>query len=143
MDEQKLKSIISELESENVEDKALFGIYEDGGIQYDTHIRANKEGLICYAIHFLKAADNHDSRLEKENFERTYLISNDNDWIDTQSDIFINSIEPFPLEVQKPIKRSKTQLFKEKMGSIGCLLILILIVVSIFVGISTIFEWLI
>lgn len=143
LDEQKLKSIISELEVENIEDKALFGIYEDGGIQYDTHIQANKEGLICYAIQLLKAAENHDSRLKKEGLERTYSMSNDIDWIDTQSDIFINSVEPFNFNNEDSLKRSKVDLFKEKVNTVGCLLILILIVVSIFVGIGTLFEWMI
>jgi hypothetical protein len=143
VDTEKLQSIITSLENENDDKRALFGIYEDGGIQNDTHIQANKEGLICFAITLLKAAENHDTRIEGEGLELSYPISFGDDWIDGQSDIFLNSIEPFPIGGKDHSRQPKKESFKEKIWAIGCIAFLILLVVAIFIGIGTIFEWII
>lgn len=141
MDKEKLQSIITSLENENHDERALFGIYEDGGIQNDTHIQANKEGLICFATILLKAAENHDNRIEEEGLERSYPIIFSNDWIDGQSDIFLNSIEPFPIGGKDLSRQPQKESFKDKVWAIGCIAFLILLVVSVFIGIGTIFEW--
>lgn len=141
MDEQKLKYIITELEESNIDERALFGIYDDGRNQDETYIRANKEGLINFAIDLLKAAETHDERIEKDGFERVHSLNPIDDWVDNQSDVFIDYIEPFPIGDKDLINQSRTESFKEKIGSIGCIALLILFVISAFIGIGTLFEW--
>ncbi|SFT68218.1 hypothetical protein SAMN05216474_1771 [Lishizhenia tianjinensis] len=143
MNEKKLISIITELETEYAESNALFGIYEDGGILPDTHIRANKEGLIHYAIHLLKAAENYGLRLEKEDLERCYLINDKIDWIDDHSDVFIQSIEPIQFIEYETQSRSRIDKIKDTTVAFGCLLTIFLIAISVFVGLGTLLNWMI
>ena len=55
MTEKELENIISNLNKSNKKEEAIFGFYYQEGDEYNTYIKANKQGLGLFSAELLKA----------------------------------------------------------------------------------------
>jgi hypothetical protein len=103
-------------------------------------IRANKEGLELFALELLKSAreiENVLSDPEKNIIPFDY----DEDWVDENSDTFIQYIEPIADKQKLKPKSEYKSTFVDKLMPFGCGLIAIILVISVMVGLVTVFNW--
>jgi hypothetical protein len=117
-------------------EKRYFSIEIYGGGHDESFIRANKSGLIAYAGKLLAAA----KKIDEENKDNNPIkLDHDDAWI--HGDIFIDYVEPiFDLkEFQENVERDEGVL--SIVLGVGCLAIFFIIIISICVGIYTIFQW--
>ena len=136
-----LESIIEQLESSNSKDDAYFGLFDDGSESGEGFIKANREGLSLFAAALLKAArDVNDNTEIKEKI--FYPLTSEKDWIDENSHLLINYIEPSnepreKAEFQPYIKSKKDKALEILVG-----LVVIFVIVATIIGIITIVKWL-
>lgn len=129
MKPQNLKEIISQLETPQLEEKATFGIYQYGGGPDESCIKANKEGMLLFAIHLLNAVEADD------NFSTTVTLPSREDWIAHDSDTVIDWIE-----VIRGNRRSKEEPEAPAIGKLfaaGCVLAIIGFLGSTLIGFFT------
>jgi len=138
LNKEELQKIIEQLESTNSKDEAYIGIFQGGEEPHDLFVKANRQGLELYAVQLLKAS--RDSEEVINDTKRKFIYLDDNDeWI--QGDMFIQYIEP-NLEKREFVKfeENKKHWFGWIFGA-GCLALVLLIVISFFVGLGTIWNW--
>lgn len=136
MDDQKLKELIQELESQNNEEGAYFGIQQYGGGPDESFIQGNKEGLIRFAKELLKAS----IKTEKTDGKVVHFFDDD-EWMDDMSEVGVNYIE----KVDNPnafLKNRPYYSTNENVIGIGCLILFVGIIILTIVGIATVLRWL-
>jgi hypothetical protein len=121
------------------EDDATFGIYQYGGGTDECYIKANKEGLRLYALELLIAAQKAEEVFEdsKQNIIPISYLEN---WIDQDSHVFLQYIDPVRKRAITPSTEAKSTI-KDNLTTGGCLLFLIFILLAVIVGAATIFKW--
>ncbi len=139
MKKEDLQKIISELESANPKEDAYFGIFSNGR-EDESFINANKQGLELFATDLLKASLNAEDLLA-QNPKSVFPLSYDEDWIDEESDILIQYVEPSIEEREKTKAYSYKETLKDKATKVGCIAGLVLALVSAVIGFITILKW--
>lgn len=138
--EKSIQSIIEELEQQASKEKASFGIFQYGGGSDESYIKANKDGLILFALELLKGANQAEKILKDK--EKTIIpIPYEEKWHDDESDISVQYIQPTN---DRLVERQETQItpkFNNNLLGVGCLFVLALLVVSIVIGLWSIIQW--
>jgi len=133
MTSNELHEIIQKIDSDNSLKDATFGIFKYGDpIEYC--IKANSGGLKLFAVELLIAAHNFEYHEKKECHQLELP-----DWVDESSDIVIDYVEPVPNFIAV---RTYEPTWKDKLSDFGCLLVAGILIVSILIGLKTIFTWL-
>lgn len=136
MEYQKIQELIDQFDSEKLKENAYFGIFDEAEYSY---IKANKEGLLLYAMNLIVASKNIDS-ITNDSKDKTVSFERFVDWIDEDSPIVIDYIEKFEGKRKKVIETNKYNFF-EKLIPIGCFLLFIIFGVAFFVGLGEIIKW--
>lgn len=120
-------------------DDAFFAMYQYGSGPDESFAKANKEGLELLAAKLLKASRDFDEIVNNDDKD-VFLLDFDEDWID--GDIIIDYVEPVDKN-KKEIREveSHQTAFSDRLISFGFLGVIILIVISAFVGLISIFKW--
>lgn len=140
MTQEKLQKIIEELEVEVAKDKATFGIFQYGGGSDESFIKADKGGLMLFALEILKAANKYDITLNDKN-KNIIPIKFKESWFSDQSDTVVQYIEPVNerLPNEKPVNHKDT--IFDKLLPFGCYAVLIFLVATLLVGLWTLVKW--
>ena len=136
MDDQKIQELINQFDTEKLKENAYFGIFDEAEYSY---IKANKEGLLLYAMNLIVASKNIDS-ITNDSKDKTVSFGRIADWIDKDSPIVIDYIEKFDGKRNEVVEPTKSSFF-EKLIPIGCFLVFIIFGVSFFVGLAEIISW--
>lgn len=136
MDDQQIQKLINQFDTEKLKENAYFGIFDEAEYSY---IKANKEGLLLYAMNLIVASKNIDS-ITNDSKDKTVPFERFENWIDEDSPIVIDYIEKFEGKRKEVIEPTKSNFF-EKFIPIGCFLLFIIFGVSFFVGLAEIISW--
>ncbi|WCM42500.1 hypothetical protein MG290_02175 [Flavobacterium sp. CBA20B-1] len=139
MDDQKIQELINQFDSEKLKENAYFGIFEYGGGNDESYIKANKEGLLLYSMYMLIASKNINTITDSSK-DKTIPFEHFVDWIDEDSSTIIGYIEKFQGKRKGVIEPTKSN-FYEKLIPIGCFLLFIIFGVCFFVGLAEIISW--
>ena len=131
--------LIEQLRSTINTDEASFGIFQYGGGTDECYIKANKDGLQLYALELLMAAQKMEDGFGDP--ERKIIpISYQDNWIDEDSDVLLQYIDPVRNKTGAPVLEQKSSL-SDKLISGGCFLLFVFIVLSVLVGAVSILKW--
>jgi len=138
---EELQKIIKQFDEDDLKRQGIFGISQYGGGSDESFIRANKEGLQLFALELLKSAIDTDKTLAK--IEKNVIpLSYDEDWIDENSDTIIRYVEPIADKQKIKPKGDYKSTLTDKLIPFGCGLIALILVISVIVGLITLFNWL-
>lgn len=134
------EKFILKLESEASEQNAFFAFFYEEDNQDNEHIKTNKDGLIRFACFLLRIAFNHSPKRSESN-DNIFPI--DQAYSLPQSGVLIHYIK---LINQKKsdyadFVNDEKKTWKDKAFIVGCIGIVILFIISGFVGIFTILKW--
>jgi hypothetical protein len=138
---EELQKIIDQFDEEYLKQQGIFGISQYGGGSDESFIRANKEGLELFALELLKAARDSEATLA-DTEKKIIPFGYDGNWIDENGDTFIHYIEPIADKQKSKPKAEYKMTFSDRLMPYGCGLIAIILVVSVIVGLVTLFKWL-
>jgi hypothetical protein len=134
-----LQNIIARLEEAASKDKATFGIFQYGGGPDESYIKANKEGLMLYAIELLKAANSAEDIINDK--EKSIIpLPFEEGWIDDRSSTIIETVEPVSGRDEPKIEKHPEE-FGDKVVSAGCIVGIALILACIAIGFWTLAKW--
>ncbi len=137
---EELQKIIAQFDEDELKRQGIFGISQYGGGSDESFVRANKEGLELFALELLKSAREIESVLSDP--EKNIIpFDYDEDWVDENSDTFIQYIEPIADKQKLKPKSEYKSTFVDKLMPFGCGLIAIILVISVVVGLVTVFNW--
>ena len=137
---EELQKIIDQFDEVELKRQGIFGISQYGGGSDESFVRANKEGLELFALELLKSAQEVESVLSDP--EKNIIpFEYDEDWVDENSDTFIQYIEPIADKQKLKPKSEYKSTFVDKLMPFGCGLIAIILVISVVVGLVTVFNW--
>jgi len=128
-----LQEIIQKIEASTSPENANFGIFRYGEHHVEGCIKANGEGLKLFAAELLAAAYSFEHNEHKEYHHLEYLP----DWVSEGSDIIIDYVEPVPNLIEA-VTYEVT--WRDKLSDFGCLIMMGILVVSILVGLKSIFS---
>ncbi len=139
MTDEKLKTIISELESRNEKEKAYFGFYQYGGGIDESCMKANRQGLELFACELLKAS--LESQSQKEN--KPELTKLDTDWTDENGDFFFDFVELTNREKEPdnqtfPVPNEGWDIKYVRLVGIVLVMVLICLIIT---GLMTALSW--
>jgi hypothetical protein len=140
LEKEDLQIIIDELEASNSKEDAYFGIFNVSG-QDECFINANKQGLELFAADLLKASLRAEDLLA-QNPKSVFPLSYDEDWMDEESDILIQYVEPSIEERKKTKAEPYKETPKDIVIKVGCVVGLVVTVVSSIIGFITLLSWL-
>lgn len=140
MTQEQLQLLIDQFDEQTLKEQAIFGIFQFGGGQDESFIRANKEGLALYAFELLQSA----KKMDDESHEHEDIASLDfnKDWIDENSDVVVYYIESVTEKHQVASRRNYKQTTMDKLVPAGCVLLLAILAISTIVGFITLCQWL-
>lgn len=140
MTKEDLQKIIEQFDEEELKQQGVFGLayYQDD--PYESFIRANKEGLELFALELLKSARDFEGMLVDKT-KRGIPFGADENWMDQNSEIFIQFVEP--ITDKQPLKQKVDHklTFKDRIGLFGCGLIALLLIISLLVGLVVVLKW--
>lgn len=131
---EELQNIIDQFDEDELKKEAIFGI--SIASSDENFIKANKEGLALFALELLKSTRQMEMALSREDH---IPLNTDVEWIDKNSDILIEYIEP--ISSKQPKTEYQTTL-TDRIMPFGCGLIILILVVSVVVGFITLLQWL-
>lgn len=141
MDEKDIEDFIAKFDEEKLKEESIVGLFHFGD-NYESHIKANKNGLYFFAIQILKATKEFDLKLEEKKL--ITLDYNPKPEFHKIGDVIINCIEPITnIEntlIEKFPNSIKDKLLNWFFGGI-IIFILLLLLISIFIGLNMIFSW--
>ena len=135
-----IDALINDLNPQDLESKAFFGIHQYGGGADESYIQANKEGLLLFAFQLISAAKQTGHVLLSPT-KNVIPLDYEAEWIDQDSNTFIQYIEPI---AQRPIGESikpKKETFLDKLIPAGCIVAAIILVAATLVGLWTLAKW--
>jgi hypothetical protein len=138
---EELQRIIDQFQEEDLRQQGVFGIFQYGGGSDESFIRANKEGLELFALELLKSARDSEAIIT-DTQKKSIALDYDDNWIDENSDTFIQYVEPIAEKQQLELKTESISKIKHKLISYGCGIVAIILLVSVVVGLVTLFKWL-
>lgn len=138
---EELQKIIDQFDEGELKRQGIFGISQFGGGSDESFISANKEGLELFALELLKSAREIENVLSDP--EKSIIpFGYDEDWVDENSDTFIHYVKPSADKQKLDPKSEYISTFVEKLlMQFGCGLIAIILVISLVVGLVTVFNW--
>ncbi|UUV20961.1 hypothetical protein [Paenimyroides aestuarii] len=139
MDDQKIQELINQFDTEKLKENAYFGIFQYGGGNDESYIKANKEGLLLYSMYMLIASKNINTITDISK-DKTIPFERFVDWIDKDSSTIIGYVEKYEANPKKVIERNDSNVF-QKLIPIGCFLLFIIFGVCFFVGLGEIISW--
>lgn len=141
MTKEELQKIIERFDEEELKQQGFFGLAHYQGDPYESFIRANKEGLELFALELLKSARDYEGMLMDKTKRGIPFGANEN-WMDENSDVFIQFVEP--ITDKQPLKQKVDHklTFADRLGMIGCGLVGITLIISLIVGLVVICKWL-
>ncbi len=131
--------LIEQLKLNISTDEATFGIFQYGGGTDECYIKANKDGLRLYALELLIAAQKAEEVFEDPK-KNIIPISYQENWMDEESDVLLQYIDPVHKKAGAPVVEQKSSL-SDNMISGGCFLLFVFIVLSVLVGAVSIIKW--
>jgi len=137
---EELQQIIDQFDEVGLKAQGVFGIFQYGGGADESYIRANKEGLELYALWLLKASKESENILTTEG-EKIINLDNLGDWIDENSDTSIDYIALLPNKMAFGEATKYQETTMDKMRGIGCMLVVILLLISTIIGVGTLAMW--
>ena len=138
---EELQKIIDQFDEYELKQQGIFGISQYGSGSDESFIRANKEGLELFALELLKSA--RDTETIFSDTEKNIIpLKYDEDWIDENSDTFIQYVQPISDKQKLKIKSEYKSTFVDTLMPFGCGLIALILVTSVIVGLVTLFKWL-
>ena len=141
MEKEELDKIITQLESSNSVKDAYFSIEQYGGGPDECFIKSNKEGLELIASELLKSSRDSDKITDKK--DGNYLsLEESTEYFWTDGDVFIDHIELVTKIDDEIIESNTKQNLRDKVTGVLLFIVLIIIVLSIFVGLGTMISWL-
>lgn len=140
MKKEELEDLGSKIESEAAKDSALFEFHYHDGYEDAIYIKANRDGLLLFAMELLKVSATI-SQSGSEPVEKT--ISFDDSGMMEYSQVSILYIEPTLQKKQKTIKAlTHKKTWKDSFAQIGCIGVVIIFALSAIVGFISILRWL-
>jgi len=138
---EELQKIIDQFDEDELKQKGIFGILKYGDSSDESFIRANKEGIELFALELLKSA--RDTEATLLHTEKNIIpFDNDEDWIDENSDTFIQYVEPIKDKQRQKFQKDYKSTFADKLMPWGCGLALLILSIAVVVGFKTLFSWL-
>ena len=140
MTKEDLHKLVDDLTEQDKPVDPTFGIFQVGGGPDESCITANRSGLILFIGQLLKAAKDAETTIA-DNSNKHITIDSNAEWIDKQSDVYINFIElvESSRRLQKPVAKKKS-LFS-KLIPAGCIILAIILVIALFLGLWTLGKW--
>lgn len=138
---EELQKIIDQFDEDELKRHGIFGISQYGGGSDESFIRANQEGLELFALELLKAAKETDNVLSDPE-KKVIPFNYDEDWVDENSDTFIQNIELIADKQKLKPKSEYKSTFVDKLVPLGCGLIVLTLLISVVLGFVTMFNWL-
>lgn len=136
-----LQKIIEQFDEKTLKQQGIFGIAHYRGMPDENYIRANREGLVMFALQLLKAARDSTPQLS-DNENNITALGYHEDWIDEHSDIFIQHIQHIAdQQMLKPTDAYQPKIM-DKLVPFGCGLVGIILLVSLVTGFVTLWKWL-
>lgn len=131
-----IDSFIDKIKSNVSKEDAHFGIYADN----NSYISSNREGLLLFASEILTA-----SVCEKkdENNDVIFDLDNESGWKSDDSDIRIDYINVSEKDDDETVAESRADKIKSQLFKTGCLTLMVIGLISLVVGVVTVFSWLI
>lgn len=120
------------------ENKPYFGFFQDHNDEY-IHLRANKEGLKYLASKFIEKSESLETD-DNKNWQNRTLVELDEELTDTNSDLFLISIEYANEPISK--KESKVKFLKLFSKEGFFLLFSFFTLICIIIGFFNIVFWL-
>ena len=137
---QQLQDFISQFDINKLKQEGIFGIYQYGGGPDESYIRANTEGVQLYAIELLKGAIAMEKSLPS--LEKNIIsLDFDENWMDTDSTIVIDYIEPVDKIEDYPSQPNSKLSVKDTLIPYGCGIIVIISIIALLVGFVSIAKW--
>lgn len=140
MEKEELQKIIKQFDEEELISQGVFGIIQYGGGPDESFIRANKEGLELFALRLLQSATEVENVLSDPNKD-TIQFEWQEDWVDENSDTCIIYIEPIADKQKLSPEPEYKPTTTDKLMPFGCGLVAIILVISLVVGLVTVFNW--
>lgn len=137
---QQLQDFINQFDIKKMEQEGIFGIYQYGDGPEGSYIRANKAGLQLYAIELLKGAIAMDEKTKSNETDRIPMYANEN-WMDFDSTIVIDYIEPVDKIEDYPSQPNSKLSVKDTLIPYGCGIIVIISIIALLVGFVSIAKW--
>ena len=138
---EELQKIIDQFDEDELKQQGIFGISQYGGGSDESFVRANKEGLELFALQLLKSAiETEDILSDKE--KNIIPLDYDEDWVDENSDTYLQYVEPIADKQKLNPKSEYKSTFSDKLMPYGCGLVLLILLVSVIIGFSTLLNWL-
>lgn len=138
---EELQKIIDQFDEDELKKQGIFGISQYGVGSDESFIRANKEGLELFALQLLKSAiETEDILSDKE--KNIIPLDYDEDWVDENSDTYLQYVEPIADKQKLNPKSEYKSTFSDKLMPYGCGLVLLILLVSVIIGFSTLLNWL-
>lgn len=139
MNDQRIQELINQFDTEKLKKNAYFGIFQYGGGNDESYIKANKEGLLLYSMYMLITSKNINTITDNSK-DKTIPFERFVDWIDEDSSTIIGYVEKYEGKPKKVIEKNNSNIF-QKLIPIGCLLLFIFFGVAFFVGLAEIISW--
>ncbi|WP_270087101.1 hypothetical protein [Sphingobacterium sp. SYP-B4668] len=138
-----LDSLKESLEIDEASKVGRYGIFIDSSDSRDEKyfIKGNREGLNLFAYQLLCAANDLANQEKENSYERVELHPRESVWIYKHSDIHIEFIESPQLSITENLEPVK-ETWKDWVGKIGCLVLVGFLIISLIIGIITVFSYL-
>ena len=137
---EELQKIIDQFDEDELKRQGIFGISQYGGGSDESFVRANKEGLELFALELLKSAKEIENVLSDPEKNIIPFAYNE-DWVDENSDTFIQYIEPIAEKQNLKPKSEYKSTLVDKVMPFGCGFIAIILLISVVVGLVTVIKW--
>ena len=135
MENEELENWSSRIQQSINKEDAFLGLYIYGGAADESHIKANKEGLLLFAEQFIRAA----IEIEKpENKGYVYLEDDECVWLDGKSDIWLDYVTSTHFKNRPTADDSST--WQENLVSYTILAFGIFLIAMVLLGIKTLFS---
>ncbi|MDR2919371.1 MAG: hypothetical protein LBV72_08420 [Tannerella sp.] len=146
MDTQKLQDFINEFDEEQLKENAFFGIYQYGGGSDESYVEANKEGLLVFAIQFLKATIKAEEALANFEMSREFPFKNKDNWYDEDCQTQIDYIQLAEEKSKYAPQKEYKETLLNKIEAYGCITLIItgiiILIVAAGIGVITMLKWL-
>lgn len=141
MNKEALDSLKESLELDEAFKVGRFGVFLDSSDAREEkyYIKANKEGLKLFAYQLLCVSKDFEDQEKENSFERIELVQDT--WVYKHSEIILNYIEPPQMSIEADSKVVK-ETWKDWLGKIGCILLVVFLLISLVVGVITLFTYL-
>ncbi|MBA4197438.1 MAG: hypothetical protein C0459_07780 [Chitinophaga sp.] len=133
---------INKVDEQELKKLATFGVFAIDDDWNNFVIKANKEGLQLFATELWKASQKMKEKNDSD-YESNIIIPlvTNAEWINSNSDIKISVVEQINKVAKESKLTNKNETVKEKIVKYGCVTILILILIAMFIGMWTLVKW--